>query len=308
MTDNGMNVAFIGLGAMGGRMASVLLDAGHRVTGYDSWAEAVKALEKKGGVPANSAQAACHGAYVLVLMVVNADQARTVLFDDGALDALPKGALVISCVTMPTTDAEDIGARVENTGRLFLDAPVSGGTAGAERGALTFMVSGSDAAFSKAEPLLKAMGKNIFRLDDKPGAGSTMKMVHQLAAGCNLAVAAELMSFGTHMGLDPAQVLDVLKVSAGNSWMLGDRGPRMLTEGTESKSAVDIFVKDLGIVLDAARAARFPVPVSAAALQVFLGASAAGFSKHDDSQATRFYESLGGKPVRRGGKSEDPAS
>lgn len=300
MTDSAVNIAFIGLGAMGSRMAAVLLDAGHRVTGYDRWAEALKALETKGGVPADSAAAACKSADALVLMVVNADQARAVLFEDGALDALPEGALVVSCVTMPADATEAVGARVEDTGRLFLDAPVSGGTAGAEKGTLTFMVSGSDAASSKAEPLLKAMGENIFRLGHKPGTGSTMKMVHQLAAGCNLAVAAEVMSFGAHLGLNPAQVLDVLNVSAGGSWMIGNRGPRMLTEGTESKSDVDIFVKDLGIVLDAARAARFPVPVSAAALQVFLGASSAGFGKHDDSQATRFYESLGGKPVRRG--------
>jgi len=143
------------------------------------------------------------------------------------------------------------------------------------------------------------MGRNIFRLGDTPGAGSTMKMVHQLAAGCNLAVAAEVMSLGAHLDLDPAQVLDVLNVSAGGSWMIADRGPRMLTEGKEAKSAVDIFVKDLGIVLDAARAAKFPVPVSASALQVFLGASSAGFGNHDDSQATRFYEELGGKTVRK---------
>ncbi len=128
-----------------------------------------------------------------------------------------------------------------------------------------------------------------------------MKMVHQLAAGCNLAVAAEVMSFGAHLGLTPAQVLEVLNVSAGGSWMIGNRGPRMLTEGTEASSAVDIFVKDLGIVLDAARAERFPVPLSAAALQVFLGASGAGYGQHDDSQATRFYEGLGGKKVRSDG-------
>jgi 3-hydroxyisobutyrate dehydrogenase len=112
-------------------------------------------------------------------------------------------------------------------------------------------------------------------------------------------VAAEVMSMGAHLGLDPAQVLEVLNVSAGGSWMIADRGPRMLTEGKEAKSAVDIFVKDLGIVLDAARAAKFPVPVSAAALQIFLGASSAGFGSHDDSQATRFYEELGGKTVRK---------
>lgn len=299
MTNSAMTVAFIGLGAMGSRMSSVLLDAGHRVIGYDAWGDALTALAAKGGVPAESSAAACKGVDALVLMVVNADQARAVLFDDGALEALPDGATVISCVTMPTADAEAIGALVEASERHFLDAPVSGGTAGAEKGSLTFMVAGSEEAFSTAGPLLDAMGGNTFRLGGKPGAGSTMKMVHQLAAGCNLAVAAELMSFGTHLGLDPAQLLQVLGVSAGNSWMLSDRGPRMLTEGTESRSAVDIFVKDLGIVVDAARTARFPVPVSAASLQVFLGASGAGFGKHDDSQATRFYEKLGGKPVRR---------
>ncbi len=299
MSSNPMNMAFVGLGAMGSRMAGVLLDAGHHVTGYDRVPAALKVLEAKGGETAASVSEACIGADALVLMVVNADQARAVLFDGGALDALLEGALVMSCVTMPAEAARDIGHRVEQAGRLFLDAPVSGGTAGAEKGALTFMAAGSDAAYERAAPLLDAMGRNIFRLGNTPGAGSTMKMVHQLAAGCNLAVAAEVMSLGAHLGLDPAQVLDVLNVSAGGSWMIADRGPRMLTEGKEAKSAVDIFVKDLGIVLDAARAAKFPVPVSASALQVFLGASSAGFGSHDDSQATRFYEELGGKKVRK---------
>lgn len=303
MTDNAMNIAFIGIGAMGKRMAGVLLDAGHRVTGFDRSEQALVALEAIGGARAENAKAACDGADVLILMVVNAAQASMVLFDDGALDALPAGALVISCVTMPADAAEEIGAQVEASGRGYLDAPVSGGTVGAEQAALTFMAAGSDEAFDKAEPLLQAMGKHIYRLGKEPGPGSTMKMVHQLSAGCNLAVAAEVMSFGAHLGLDPAQVLEILNVSAGGSWMIGNRGPRMLTEGEESQSDVDIFVKDLGIVIDAARAARFPVPISAAALQVFLGASSAGFGKHDDSQTTRFYERLGGSPVRRGEKS-----
>jgi L-threonate 2-dehydrogenase len=299
MSEGTRTVGFVGLGAMGSRMAGILLAAGHQLAGYDRVEDARNALAAKGGRPAESAADACRGADVLVLMVVNAGQAAMVLFEDGALDALPEGALVISCVTMPAESAKEIGRRVEASGRLFLDAPVSGGTAGAEKGTLTFMAAGSDAAFSEAAPLLDAMGGNTFRLGTEPGPGSTMKMVHQLAAGCNLAVAAEVMSFGAHLGLDPAQVLKVLAVSAGNSWMIGDRGPRMLTEGTEAKSAVDIFVKDLGIVLDAARAARFPVPISATALQIFLGASSAGFGAHDDSQATRFYEGLGGKPVRK---------
>ncbi len=294
-----MKLAFIGLGAMGRGMTGVLLDAGHEVAGFDLSADALAWLEKRGGKRAASAADACEGADALVLMVVNAAQAEAALFDSGAVEALPKGALVLSSVTMPAEAAERIGVRIEEAGKPYLDAPVSGGTVGAEAGTLTFMAAGSDAAYEAARPLMEAMGRNIYRLGDRPGAGSTMKMVHQLAAGCNLAVAAEVMSFGAHLGLDPAQVLEVLNVSAGGSWMIANRGPRMLTEGTEVSSAVEIFVKDLGIVLDAARSARFPVPISATALQVFLGASSAGFGKYDDSQATRFYESLGGRPVHR---------
>ncbi|MEM6358093.1 MAG: NAD(P)-binding domain-containing protein [Pseudomonadota bacterium] len=293
-----MKTAFVGLGAMGGRMAGALVRAGHDVTGFDLSEDALATLEAAGGGRASSVAAAAAGAEALVLMVVNAAQAEAVLFEAGGLDALPEGALVLSAVTMPAAAAEAIEARVLAAGRLFLDAPVSGGTVGAEKGALTFMASGTDAAMEHAGPLLDAMALHVFRMGDRAGPGSTMKMVHQLAAGCNLAVAAEVMSFGAHLGLSPAQVLEVLNVSAGGSWMIANRGPRMMTEGTEPMSAVDIFVKDLGIVLDAARASRFPVPVSSAALQVFLGASGAGFGAHDDSQATRFYEHLGGRKVR----------
>ena len=295
-----MKVGFIGLGAMGRGMAGALLSAGHAVAGFDLDPAALDWLRANGGIRAASAAAACDGADAAVLMVVNAAQAEAVLFgEDGAIQGLPGGALVLSSVTMPAEAAQSIGARVSEAGLNYLDAPVSGGVVGAESGTLTFMAAGSNAAWNAAQPLLTVMGQNIYRFGDCPGPGSTMKMVHQLAAGCNLAVAAEVMSFGAHLGLDPAQVLEVLNVSAGGSWMIANRGPRMLTEGTEASSAVDIFVKDLGIVLDAARASRFPVPVSAAALQVFLGASGAGFGKHDDSQATRFYEGLGGKKVRR---------
>ncbi len=294
-----MRIGFIGLGAMGRGMTGTLLSAGHEVAGFDLNPAALDWLEEKGGTRAANAAQACDGADAAILMVVNAGQAEEVLFGDGGVaEGLPGGALVLSSVTMPAEAAQSLGARAEEAGLYYLDAPVSGGVVGAEGGALTFMVAGSDTAWNAAQPLLDAMGRDVFRFGDRPGPGSTMKMVHQLAAGCNLAVAAEVMSFGADQGLDPAQVLEVLNVSAGGSWMIANRGPRMLTEGTEANSAVDIFVKDLGIVLDAARAARFPVPVSAAALQVFLGASGAGFGAYDDSQATRFYEHLGGKKVR----------
>ena len=211
-----MKIGFIGLGAMGRGMAGTLLAKGHQVAGYDLNPAALDWLESKGGTRAASPAAACDGADAAVLMVVNADQARAVLFGEGgAVEGLPGGALVLSSVTMPAEAAAEIGARVEEAGLNYLDAPVSGGTVGAESGGLTFMAAGPDAAWEAAQPLLHAMGKNNYRFGDRPGPGSTMKMVHQLAAGCNLAVAAEVMSFGAHLGLDPAQVLEVLNVSAG---------------------------------------------------------------------------------------------
>lgn len=295
-----MRIAFAGLGAMGRGMADCLIGAGHHLTGYDPAPAARDWLAGHGAAAADSVAAACRDAEVLVVMVVNADQLEAVLFGpDGAEGALAEKALVLSGVTVPPDAAERIGARAEAAGWKYLDCPVSGGVVGAEGGTLTMMASGSDAAWQAAQPLLEAMGKNVYRLGDQPGPGSTMKMVHQLAAGANLAVAAEVMSFGAHQGLSPEQVLEILTVSAGNSWMLGNRGPGMIDPPEGAASAVDIFVKDLGIVLDAARASRFPVPVSAAALQVFLGASGAGHGRADDSQAVRFYEALGGTPVRR---------
>lgn len=294
-----MRVGFVGLGAMGRGMAGVLLAKGHAVTGHDVNPAMQAWIGGRGGAWAESAAEAAREAEAVVLMVVNAAQAEAALFGPGGVaEGAAPGTVIVSGVTMPAADAERLGAKAAEAGLGYVDAPVSGGTVGAENGTLTIMAAGSDAAFADAAPLLHDMGRHVYRLGDRPGPGSTMKMVHQLAAGCNLAVAAEVMSFGAHLGLEPAQVLEVLNVSAGGSWMIGNRGPRMLTEGREVSSAVDIFVKDLGIVLDAARAAKFPVPVSAAALQVFLGAASAGFGSYDDSQAVRFYESLGGKPVR----------
>lgn len=285
---------------MGRGMAARLIAAGHDLTGYDPAPGAAGWLGEHGATAAPDVAAACEEAEALVVMVVDATQLEAVLFgENGAGGALAKGALVLSGVTVPPAEAERIGARAGALGWHYLDCPVSGGTVGAEAGTLTMMAAGSDAAWEAAGPLLAAMGKNIYRLGDRPGAGSVMKMVHQLAAGANLAVGAEVMSFGAHLGLDPAQVLEVLGVSAGQSWMIDNRGPAMIAPPESASSAVDIFVKDLGIVLDAARAARFPVPVSAAALQVFLGASAAGFGRANDSEAVRFYESLGGRPVRK---------
>ncbi|MFL5336426.1 MAG: L-threonate dehydrogenase [Geminicoccaceae bacterium] len=293
-------IAIIGLGAMGMGMARSLLRHGLAVRGYDVRAEAGEALTAAGGEPAGSPAAAADGAHVVVVMVVNAAQAEAVLLGtDGAVPVMVAGGVVVLSSTVPAADARALAAKVAAAGRLFLDAPVSGGTVGAEAGSLTFMASGDPAAFARAEPALSAMAGKVYRLGDKPGLGSTVKAVNQLLAGVHIATAAEAMAFGVRAGADPRTLFEVISSSAGNSWMFGNRVPHMLDGDYTPRSAVEIFVKDLGLVLDAGRDLRFPLPLAAAAHQLFLMAAAAGLGREDDAAVVKVFEQLAGISVSR---------
>lgn len=287
-------IAFIGLGAMGRPMARRLVEAQHRVTGFDLNPEALAYLESKGGHAASSAADAARGAEALVLMVVNADQAEAALFAGGALDALAPGAQVILMATCPPARVEAIAQRVEATGRVFIDAPVSGGVVGAEAGTLTIMAAAQPDAFETARPILASMGQRLFHVGERAGQGAAVKTINQLLCGVHIAVAAEAFAMAEKAGVDTALMLDILSQSAAGSWMLANRGPRMLEGEPAVTSAVDIFVKDLGIVMDAGRAAHVALPLAAAAHQMFLAASGAGHGKADDSQVIRAYRALNG--------------
>jgi 3-hydroxyisobutyrate dehydrogenase len=288
-------IGFVGLGAMGAEMAETLVSKQWRVIGYDIRREAIDRLVKNGGHAAASAAEAAKGAEALVLMVVNADQAERILFNDGALEALPTGATVILMSTCAPSRVEAIAARVEASGRKFVDAPVSGGVTGAKGGTLTIMAAAPQATFDASRPLLEAMGSNLFYLGQKPGQGSAMKIVNQLMAGANLAVAAEAIAFAERAGVDTKVAYDLLTGSAAGSWMLKARGPRMIDYDDVVTSAVEIFVKDLGLVLDSGRALRMGLPIAAAAHQQYLAAAGMGLGHHDDSQVVQVYRSLSGK-------------
>jgi len=293
-------VGLIGLGAMGLGMARAMLRAGLAVRGYDVRAEAAEALAVAGGQPAASPAAAAQGTEVLIVMVVNAAQAEAVLLgSEGALSAMAPDGVVVLSSTVPAADARALADKVAAAGRLFLDAPVSGGTVGAESGKLTFMASGSAAAFAKADAALAAMAGKVYRLGEAPGMGSTVKAVNQLLAGVHIAAAAEAMAFGVRAGADPRTLFEVISNSAGNSWMFGNRVPHMLDGDYAPRSAVDIFVKDLGLVLDAGRTLRFPLPQAAAAHQLFLMAAAAGLGREDDAAVVKVFERLAGIDVSR---------
>jgi len=193
--------------------------------------------------------------------------------------------------------ARRLAACVEATGRLYLDAPISGGAQRAAQGELTILASGSAAAFAKARPALDAMAAKLYELGDAPGQGSAFKMINQLLAGVHIAAASEAISFAAKQGLDIRKVYEVITASAGNSWMFENRVPHVLEGDYTPRSAVDIFVKDLGIVQDMARNAKFPVPMSAAALQMFLMASASGMGRDDDIAVAKMYAQVTGAPL-----------
>jgi 3-hydroxyisobutyrate dehydrogenase len=288
-------IGFIGLGAMGLPMAANLARKQYHVTGFDLRAEATAALEAAGGTGAKSSADAAKDAEALVLMVVNADQAEAVLFEEGALAATAMDALVIVMATCAPGRIAGMAERVETQGRRFIDAPVSGGVVGAEGGTLTIMAAAARPSFEDARPILAALGSNLHYLGERPGQGAAMKTVNQLLCGIHIAAAAEGLALAEKEGIDPAQALRILSGAAASSWMLGNRGPRMVKDDGKVNSAVDIFVKDLGLVLDAGRAAKMGLPLAAAAHQLFLSASGLGLGGRDDSQVIETYRALRGK-------------
>lgn len=292
------NIGFIGLGAMGTGMVDNLLSAGFEVAGFDLRKEALAWLDEQGGRPALSPADAADRADLLFLMVVNDTQVEAALFgDDGALSTLPQGATVVMCSTVPAAFAKRLGERLADRGVALLDAPVSGGAIGAETGALTIMASGSAEAFAAADAALDACSSRVFRLGDQVGIGSSVKAVNQLLAGVNLVTAAEGMAFGVAQGADPKVLFEIIKDAAGGSWMFGDRVPHMLEDDYTPKSAVNIWAKDLGLVLDSAKAMGMPVPMTAAAHQVVMMAVASGFGRIDDAAFVKVYEAFTGVAI-----------
>ncbi len=298
-----MRIGFIGLGAMGAPMAERLVQAGHVVRGFDVRTAAVDTLAAAGGQAATSSRKAAQGAELLWLMVVNGEQAEAVLFgsgsgsggdDGGAAAALPAGAIVVAACTQAPAQARRLAERLAAAGLVMLDAPVSGGVAGAKAGSLSVMCSGPTDALASARLLFEAVAGRVFHVGTEAGMGSTAKMVNQLLCGVHIAAAAEAMHVAERAGVPLETMHEIISVSAGNSWMWGDRAPRMMMDDPPVTSAVDIFVKDLGIVLDQGKLARQGLPLAAAAMQMFLAASGLGHGAADDSQVIRAYRALNG--------------
>jgi len=288
-------VGVIGLGAMGMGVAQSLLRAGFETHACDVRAEALERFAAAGGKIAASPAALGRACDVVIVLVVNADQTEAALFGaNGAVPGMGQGSALILSVTVPPDYAEGVGTRLAERDILMLDAPVSGGAAKAAAGQMTIMASGSPAAFDKCQEVLGAIAQKVYRLGDRPGQGSKVKMVNQLLAGVHIAAAAEAMALGIRAGVDPNVLYEVISNSAGASWMFQNRVPHILAGDYAPLSAVNIFVKDLGIVLDSAKRMTFPLPLTAAAHQMYLATSAAGHGGEDDSAVIKMFQALTG--------------
>ncbi|MEM8698225.1 MAG: L-threonate dehydrogenase [Pseudomonadota bacterium] len=284
-----LNVAVFGLGSMGYGIAKSCLRAGLRVHGFDVEPRHVARFVAEGGESAPVAQVAPK-LDAVVVVVLNAAQVESVLFgDDGVAPQMQEGAVVIACATVAPDFARAMERRCAALGLHFLDAPISGGSLKAAEGKLGVMASGTPAAFEVADPILKATAETVFRLGDAAGAGSAMKAVNQLLAGVHIATMAEALTFGMTQGVKPETFVEVITKCAGSSWMLENRAPHVVAGDYTPHSQVNIWPKDLGIVLEAAKAAGFHAPITETALAQYQQAVDMGLGREDDAAVTKVY-------------------
>ncbi len=286
-------IGVVGLGAMGMGMARSLRRGGYDVHVFDVRSEVARDFAAEGGVACESPAAVAGACEVLVSVVVNSAQTEAVLFGaGGAAEAMQAGSVFVMCSTVAPEWSIALEKRLAEKGILYLDAPISGGAVKAAKGEITMMTSGHPDAYAKAGGALDAMAAKVYRLGAAAGNGSKIKMINQLLAGVHIAAAAEAMALGLREGVDPAALYEVITHSAGNSWMFENRMAHVLAGDYTPLSAVDIFVKDLGLVVDAARAHGFPVSLASKAHEMFVQASRAGYGREDDSAVIKIFAGI----------------
>jgi 3-hydroxyisobutyrate dehydrogenase-like beta-hydroxyacid dehydrogenase len=290
------SAGFIGLGAMGSPMAKRIVSTGFDLSVFDVRPENADPLVELGAKRAGSLREAAEGAEALVLMVVNAEQIEDALFGgDGAAETLSPESAVVVMSTIGPEAVRGIEERLAGRGVRLLDAPVSGGVARAERGDLLIMAGGPADLFEEVRPLLEVMGSTVAHCGGLVGDGQSVKLVNQLLCGVHIAAAGEALAYAEALGLDPRSVFETIRHGAANSFMLEDRGERMLgREFVPAKSALDIFVKDMGLVREAAGELGVRTPLADAAHRLYEVGSTLGLGGEDDSGVVRVLEKADG--------------
>ena len=281
------NILVVGLGSMGFGIAQSLIRAGYSVYGQDKNLKQQKRLIEEGGydknIPFNDLQA-------VIIVVLNEKQTREIIFgQNGISEKLKKNSLIMVCTTVAPDFAKEMASSCNDKGFLYLDAPISGGSKKSAEGKLSYMISGSPKAFEVAKPILECTSETVFEFGEHVGSGSAMKAVNQMLAGVHIAAMAEAITFGITQGIDPKRFLEVISKCAGTSWMLENRTPHIIDNDYSPKSSINIWPKDLGIVLDIAKNSNFSAPLTAAALQQFISAAGSGLGQEDDAAVAKIY-------------------
>jgi putative dehydrogenase len=281
------NILVVGLGSMGFGIAQSLIRAGYSVYGQDKNLKQQKRLIEEGGydknIPFNDLQA-------VIIVVLNEKQTREIIFgQNGISEKLKKNSLIMVCTTVAPDFAKEMASSCNDKGLLYLDAPISGGSKKSAEGKLSYMISGSPKAFEVAKPILDCTSETVFEFGEHVGSGSAMKAVNQMLAGVHIAAMAEAITFGITQGIDPKRFLEVISKCAGTSWMLENRTPHIIDNDYSPKSSINIWPKDLGIVLDIAKNANFSAPLTATALQQFISAAGSGLGQEDDAAVAKIY-------------------
>ena len=281
------NILVVGLGSMGFGIAQSLIRAGYSVFGQDKNLKQQKRLIEEGGydknIPFNDLQA-------VIIVVLNEKQTREIIFgQNGISEKLKKNTLIMVCTTVAPDFAKEMASSCNDKGLLYLDAPISGGSKKSAEGKLSYMISGSQKAFEVAKPILDCTSETVFEFGEHVGSGSAMKAVNQMLAGVHIAAMAEAITFGITQGIDPKRFLEVISKCAGTSWMLENRTPHIIDNDYSPKSSINIWPKDLGIVLDIAKNSNFSAPLTAAALQQFVSAAGSGLGQEDDAAVAKIY-------------------
>ncbi|RDW78856.1 NAD(P)-dependent oxidoreductase [Aspergillus mulundensis] len=290
------SIGFVGLGAMGFGMATHLVKQGYPVHGFDVFPASIERFKAAGGIPAYSLRESAEGKNYYIVMVASSPQAQAVLFaEDGIVQHLPQNAVLMLCSTVSSMYAQSVVAELQNRGRgdiLFVDSPVSGGALRAANGTLSIMAGASDEALNAARDILQEMSdeSKLYLVPGGVGAGSNMKMVHQVLAAIHILGASEAMGFAAQLGLDAPVMAQKIQASDAWTWMHENRFPRMVEEDWNSgASAVTIILKDAGIITTTARQQRFPTPLCSTAEQIYLSALLHGWGPKDDSAMVRQY-------------------
>ena len=281
------NISVIGLGSMGFGIAQSLISSGYNVYGQDKNTVQQKKLIEEGGL---DAEIPFGDLDAVIIVVLNEAQTRDIIFgEEGIADKLKKHTLVIVCTTVSPNFAKEMATACENKELLYLDAPISGGSIKSSQGKLSYMVSGSKKALIAAKPILDSTSETVFEFGEVVGSGSAMKAVNQMLAGVHIAAMAEAITFGITQGIEPERFLEVISKCAGSSWMLENRAPHIIDGDYSPKSSINIWPKDLGIVLDIAKNSNFSAPLTAAALQQFVSAAGSGLGQEDDAAVAKIY-------------------